>query len=241
LLQGPIEQYNQFSTQIKSLTQPTKEQYKKAVLYLLLGLSLKLCIADRLYIAAQVAFEHPGLHGLTTCLSICFYSIVLYADFAAYTYIAQSVALLFGYELPDNFNKPFSARSITELWRRWHMSLMQWLQQYIFMPLGYELRYNKWLFPLTPIITTFVLSALWHGFGLHFLLWGLFHAGIILLEIKTKKVAAFAKLSSWLLAPLVFILFSIGNIFFNSHSATQAFSIFSQMFSVSHFFPQSFN
>src|SRR5205814_4951493 len=119
-------------------------------------------------------FGAPGQHsGLEILLAIYGYAVQIYADFSGYTDIAIGVALLLGFRFPENFDKPYSARSLQDFWRRWHMTLSRWLRDYLYIPLGGSQRGERRTY--ANILITMVLGGLWHGAAWTFVLWGGLH------------------------------------------------------------------
>ena len=148
----------------------------KALFLIALGLTKKLLIAD--YLADNLVnrvFDFPKLYsGAETLIAVYGYALQLYYDFSGYTDIAIGSALLLGIKLPPNFNMPYAAENIADFWRRWHISLSNWLRDYLYFSLP-GLR-SKWkIFTYLNLIVTMVLGGLWHGASWNFVIWGLLH------------------------------------------------------------------
>jgi D-alanyl-lipoteichoic acid acyltransferase DltB (MBOAT superfamily) len=140
----------------------------------LLGLFQKVVIADRA--AALVStFLRPQSGAALTLLGICTYAIQIFADFSGYSDIARGVARWFGIEVIANFRAPYLSRNLPEYWRRWHISLSTWLEDYVYKPSGMWLRRWGLFGALAATVLTFFVSALWHGRGATFLCWGAIH------------------------------------------------------------------
>ena len=173
-------------------------------------------------------------------LAACLYSVQLYTDFAGYTYIAMGSAGLFGISLTDNFRSPFLSSSITELWRNWHITLSEWLKVHIFFPLGGSRKGT--LRKYVNILIVFLVSGLWHGTGLTFILWGAVNGLYQIAEAATEntrsriKSALHVRDNSPALSVCrrirVFILFSFVFIFFRASSLSEAVVIISRIFSL---------
>jgi D-alanyl-lipoteichoic acid acyltransferase DltB (MBOAT superfamily) len=166
--------------------------------------------------------------------------IQLYADFSGYSDIAIGSAKLLGFDLIKNFNLPFFAKSFSEFWRRWHISLTTWLFDYIFNPLNFTLRKSKKIGILTSLMITFFISGLWHGAAWTFIFWGLLHglmlSAEVLLNLKkrvwSKITSRFLKSIVTLLSTLfVFIIVSLIAVFFKADSTRDAFLILKNIFS----------
>jgi alginate O-acetyltransferase complex protein AlgI len=181
----------------------------------------------------QSAFSRPDLlTGLDLWLATYTFAFQIYFDFSGYTDIARGSAMLLGYKVPPNFNLPYLATSISDFWRRWHISLSTWLRDYLFIPLGGS-RGGK-LFTFKNLLLTMVLGGLWHGAALHFVVWGAYQ-GIMLIihkELKelTDSIAWVAELKKTKLfyALSVFVTFHlvcIGWVFFRADTFKAAMEI----------------
>src|SRR6185437_3614452 len=146
------------------------------------GLAKKIVLADQMGVIADRIFELPG-NELSTAVAwtgvVC-YTLQIYYDFSGYSDMAIGLGRLLGFDFPENFNQPYRSASITEFWRRWHMTLSRWFRDYVYIPLGGNRRgpartyVNLWI--------VFALCGLWHGAGLNFLVWGLYHGFLLVAE-----------------------------------------------------------
>lgn len=175
VVQGPILRYDQMTERLSAAGKFDADQWASAITVILFGLLKKVVIADRLAILANHCFEnYQTITGVYLYLGALAYSIQLYADFSGCVDICKGVSRLFGIELPDNFNAPYFARSIKEFWGRWHITFSGWLKEYVYISLGGN-RKGKLRKNLNLVIT-FLVSGIWHGTGLNFMVWGLLHA-----------------------------------------------------------------
>ena len=146
------------------------------------GLIKKMLIAD--YLATHIVngvFTTPGQYtSLEVLLGIIGYSVQIYCDFSAYADIAIGISLLLGFELPDNFDAPYTARSVQDFWRRWHMTLSRWLRDYLYIPLGGNRKGRTRTY--VNLMITMVLGGLWHGAGWTFIFWGFLYGGALIVE-----------------------------------------------------------
>jgi D-alanyl-lipoteichoic acid acyltransferase DltB (MBOAT superfamily) len=149
------------------------------------GLVQKMVVADRLALVVDPVFANPSRHsGPEVLLALLAFSIQLLADFSGYTDIARGCARMLGYTLTLNFKNPYGAKTLSDFWRRWHISLSSWFRDYVFIPLGgSKVGYSRWVFN---ILVVFALSGLWHGAQTTFLLWGLWHGIALILERQLK-------------------------------------------------------
>ena len=175
IVSGPILKSRQYLPKIKSSKTISYDSFLSSLLVFLYGLFLKMVVADRLALFTGPVFQnYADYEGGIVFLSAILYSLEIYCDFFGYTCMVSAIAGLFGYTLPDNFRQPYFSKTINEFWKRWHMSLTSWLTEYIYFPLGGNRKgtARKHL----NILIIFVISALWHGTGNHFLIWGILHA-----------------------------------------------------------------
>lgn len=171
---GPISKAGELLPQIKKSRLFKYEQSVQGLKFLLWGMFLKLVLADRLGLYVDKVMGSYLLYDGPTCvLSAFFYSLQIYGDFAGYSLMAVGVAKTLGFDLINNFNRPYFSSSITEFWHRWHISLSRWLKDYVYIPMGgsrcSKLR-NYW-----NIFVTFLVSGIWHGANWTYIVWGVIH------------------------------------------------------------------
>lgn len=237
VLSGPIARSQQLLPQLKERT-PNWLDVKRGVTRFLVGLAKKMLLADSLSALVAAVYGDVGAHTGTQVLfaAVC-YAMQIYCDFSSYSDMAVGAGLLFGIRLGENFDTPYFAQSIPELWRRWHMSLSGWFRDYLYFPLGGsrkgKLRTN------VNLLIVFAVSGLWHGAGLQYLVWGLLHGmyQVIgrLLKPVTKPIrerldaSPLALGAKWLRIGWVFFLTGIAWVFFRADDLGHAFAIFRQM------------
>lgn len=182
LVAGPIVRAAAFIPQLYQKYRLREEEFSHAVYLILKGLFKKLIIADLLaFNLVDKVFNAPWAYsGLENLGSIYAYAIQIYCDFSGYTDIAIGLALIFGFKIPINFNSPYHATSVTDFWRRWHISLSRWLRDYLYIPLGGN-RKGK-LRTYFNLIVTMLLGGLWHGASWRFVIWGAIHGAALTLE-----------------------------------------------------------
>jgi alginate O-acetyltransferase complex protein AlgI len=185
LVAGPIVRSTEFLPQLKSMQDLRAERVASGLQRFLLGLFKKVVIADNVALFVDNVFASPGDHGaLTLWCGAWGFALQIYCDFSAYTDMALGAARAFGLNLPENFNAPYLSRSITEFWRRWHMSLSSWLRDYLYIPLGGS-RLSA-LKTYRNLMATMLLGGLWHGPSWTFVLWGGLHGLFLALERLVK-------------------------------------------------------
>lgn len=175
ILQGPIARYPQMKSQLQQEYEFNETTFVKGIHLIIWGFFLKMMIADKSAIVVNEIFNNYEMYvGWYVILGGVLYSIQLYTDFLACITISQGVSLLFGIEIVDNFNHPYSAVSVKEFWHRWHISLSTWLRDYVYIPLGGN-RKGK-LIKYCNLMITFIISGVWHGAGFKYIVWGMMHA-----------------------------------------------------------------
>ncbi len=197
LVAGPIVRARQFLPQIAEDFHPGTSDRSRAVRLILGGLLKKVVVAD--YIALNFVdrvFDSPLQHSGAECLLAAYgYAIQIYCDFSGYSDMAIGLALLLGFRLPQNFDRPYAATTLTDFWRRWHISLSSWLRDYVYIPLGG----NRHGIPRTYIhlFLTMLLGGLWHGASWKFVLWGGVHGLVLGLE-KAVDLPRRVRASRWI-------------------------------------------
>ena len=188
IMAGPIARANEFLPQLATPRDPRQVDTSRAFFLILGGLAKKMLIAD--YLATNLVngvFTTPGeFTSLEVLLGIIGYSVQIYCDFSAYSDIAIGISLLLGFQLPDNFNAPYTAISVQDFWRRWHITLSRWLRDYVYIPLGGN-RKGKTRTSVN-IMLTMLLGGLWHGAGWPFIFWGALHGGAQVFEHRRLDV-----------------------------------------------------
>ena len=171
---GPIKRYQDFDRQVQSLPRFDPALFAEGIELILIGLFKKVVLADNLLPLVDRVFSHPAAAtSLDVWAALLAFSLQIYFDFSGYTDIGRGSAQLLGYTVPQNFNAPYLATSIRDFWRRWHMTLSNWLRDYLYIPLGGSRR-GKWRVRLHLLITM-SLGGLWHGAAWHFVAWGFGH------------------------------------------------------------------
>lgn len=174
VMSGPISRAEELLPQIKNPNKFDYGQGKQGLKWLLWGMFIKLVIADRLGLYVDTVYaNYIHYSGASILVASLFYTLQIYCDFAGYSLMAIGIAATLGFNLINNFKRPYFATSITDFWRRWHISLTRWLTQHVYIPLGGS-RCSKsrtyW-----NIFVTFLVSGIWHGANWSFIVWGMMH------------------------------------------------------------------
>ena len=213
LVAGPIERASNLLPQFQRARQFEPDVARHGICLMIYGLFKKMVVADTLSVYVDQTFNNCAFFNssITCLLAAFFFSIQIYCDFSGYSDIARGVARLFGFELMINFNRPYLAKSFTEFWRRWHISLSTWFKDYVYIPLGGnrvspgKIIRNLWII--------FLLSGLWHGANWTFVAWGALHALFQSIAIIKNKWIGKREASS-MLSKLASILFVNAGVIF---------------------------
>lgn len=198
LVAGPIVRARDFIPQIRRPLMVTEGMFGTGVFFIIAGLFKKAVISD--YVSVNFVeriFDQPDLYsGLENLLAVYGYTLQIYCDFSGYSDMAIGIALMLGFEFPKNFDSPYKSASITEFWRRWHISLSSWLKDYLYISLGGN-RHGK-LRQYFNLLMTMLLGGLWHGASLNFILWGGLHGIFLCIDKIWHSVCSF-------LSPLTYL------------------------------------
>ncbi len=189
---------------------------------------MKLVIADRLGVWVHDAFDGNARGMFVSIAGSLAYTFQIYHDFAGYSYVAYGISLLFGLQISQNFSLPYFAHNISDFWRRWHMSLSSWLRDYVYIPLGGNRKgaLRKYL----NLMIIFVICAIWHGRGMHFVAWGLLH-GFYNVADQFFRKRGWKYLYTGITGTIVtFISVSMAWIFFRAESVSVALRVIRSMF-----------
>jgi len=225
LIAGPIIRPSELFPQLGNISPATRERFFGGLALMVVGYSKKLLGADWLATVAEPVFRDPSLYtSLELLIAIYAYAFQIYLDFSAYTDIARGASRWFGVELPENFNDPYLATSITDFWRRWHITLSHWLRDYLYIPLGGNRRG-----PLRAYLNLFVtmlLGGLWHGANWTFVVWGGLH-GIYLVTERLFGLRArdYVGLALWARRLITFHMVCFAWIFFRAPTFEAAWQI----------------
>jgi alginate O-acetyltransferase complex protein AlgI len=237
LVAGPIERPQNLLHQFREDKKFQFENLFEGLKRIVWGLFKKVVIADRLAVIVDYVYKEPThWHGGAILLTMVAYAIQIYCDFSGYSDIAVGTARVMGFKLLENFNYPFRSKSITEFWRRWHISLQTWFNDYLFTPILIDKRNWGNSGIVFAIIITFSISGLWHGASWTFILFGVLHGVAMIYEFLTRKERKkmSRKLPSWLYNNLsigiVFFYACVTWVFFRSLSLNQAFTILANLF-----------
>lgn len=234
IVAGPINKASLVIPQLKAM-RPAFD-YAKAVeglKMLLWGMFMKVVVADRVALYVDTVFpNYMHYTGFTCFVASLLYTIQIYADFAGYSLMALGVGKTLGFELTENFRRPYFAVSVTDFWRRWHISLSTWLKDYVYIPLGgsrcSKVR-NYW-----NIFVTFLVSGVWHGANWTFIIWGIWHGLFQIIEKALgQQNCEYGWMGRTVKTVVTFLLVNFAWIFFRMPTLSDACKMIARIFDAS--------
>lgn len=213
LIAGPIVRYETIEKQLQKRTH-SFERFCDGMRRFIVGFAKKVLIANNVALFADIVLSDPGMAEfgiLPTLLGLSAYTLQIYYDFSGYSDMAIGLGKVFGFDFDENFNYPYAATSITDFWRRWHISLTTWFRDYVYIPLGgNRCSKIKWV---RNFLIVWLLTGLWHGASWNFILWGLYFAAILLFEKLWfhKVLEKLPKVVRWV---YMFAVVNLGWLFF---------------------------
>ena len=218
LIAGPIVRYVDVARELKTRTH-SFEKFMDGTRRFIIGLGKKIILANNLGQLIEIFRNSDEKSVVFYWIYAIAFMLHIYFDFSGYSDMAIGLGKIFGFQFCENFNYPYMSRSITEFWRRWHMSLGTWFRDYVYIPMGgSRVKRGRWIIN---ILTVWMLTGLWHGAAWNFVLWGLLYAVFLLIE---KMVPALQKLPDILRRVYVLLIVMLGFILFNAADLRQALS-----------------
>lgn len=231
LIAGPIVRYSEIADSLTDRRHLENAENRLTGLYrFILGLSKKVLIANVMGAEADriFALQTGDLNSSIAWIGILAYTFQIYFDFSGYSDMAIGLGKMIGFKFPENFDNPYVSKSISEFWRRWHMTLGRWMKDYLYIPLGgnqvnskFRLYFNLWF--------VFLISGLWHGAAWTFIVWGAFH-GIFLILDRLFLLKILDKVGKIPAIIFTFLVTMIGWVIFRSTTMGQAFDFIAQLF-----------
>ena len=224
LIAGPIVRYADVARELSSRSH-SWEDAMVGIRRFLVGLGKKVILADNFALLISLFRESDEKSVLFYWMYAIAFTLNIYFDFSGYSDMAIGLGRIFGFRFIENFDYPYLSQSVTEFWRRWHMSLGSWFRDYVYIPMGGN-RVPKWRWLLN-ILTVWMLTGFWHGAAWNFILWGLLFAVVLLIE---KLIPAIGKLPAALRHIYVMLIIVLSFVLFNAENLPQAGSDFSALF-----------
>ena len=241
LVAGPIERPENLLPQLKSKNPFTVNDTAMGLKFMLVGFFKKIVIADQVAVIVNTVYNNVSgdeVNGFTVLIATLLFAVQIYCDFSGYTDIAIGCSRILGIKLMQNFNDPYSATSIKDFWRRWHISLTSWFTDYVYIPLGGS-RCKKWRHLLN-ILIVFLLSGIWHGAAWTYIIWGVTHGvyqivGNLIAKPKERLITKMGLTNSSLGVKIfntvvTFLLVSLAWMIFRANSLSELGTLFYELF-----------
>ena len=230
LIAGPIVRYTTVMEQIEDRT-VTLDDFSEGIKRFITGFSKKLLLANILAEAADAAYASPALSVSMGWLGLLCYTLQIYFDFSGYSDMAIGLGRMFGFRFLENFNFPLMSGSVTEFWRRWHISLGTWFRDYLYIPLGGSRSSSK-ARRIFNLAVVWLLTGLWHGANFTFILWGMLHGLVIILERLTGMLGKIEKSRGWSVIWRIVTLLTVmlGWMIFRADDLPMAWNYFKALF-----------
>jgi alginate O-acetyltransferase complex protein AlgI len=227
LVAGPIVRYRDLADQLRWRSH-TVEKFSRGILFFSFGMAKKILLANPMGQVADAAFAAGALAPHHAWTGVLAYAFQIYFDFSGYSDMAIGLGLMLGFEFRRNFNLPYLSQSMTEFWRRWHISLSTWLRDYLYIPLGGNRRGVRRTYANLAIVM--LLGGLWHGAQWTFVIWGAVHGALLALERWNGKEPLYRRLPQSLKVIATFILILVTWVFFRADTIGQAMTYLGAMF-----------
>jgi alginate O-acetyltransferase complex protein AlgI len=227
LVAGPILKFSFLQTQLEGRTL-TMDKFARGAAFFMLGMGKKILIANPCGKVADLTFNAHHVSTADAWFGAVAYAFQIFLDFSAYSDMAIGLGLMFGFVFARNFDSPYHSTSITEFWRRWHISLSTWLREYLYIPLGGNRKGTARTY--TNLMLTMLLGGLWHGASWNFILWGGIHGGALAVERAVPKTNIYWRMPTFIRGIVTFLVVLIGWVFFRASDLSAASSYLASMF-----------
>jgi alginate O-acetyltransferase complex protein AlgI len=234
LVAGPIIRYQDLEAQIHARTH-TIAKFGRGVFFFSLGMAKKVLIANACGEVADLTFDNAPVLPFDAWYGLFGYAFQIYFDFSGYTDMAIGLGLMLGFEFAKNFDSPYKSQSITEFWRRWHISLSTWLRDYLYIPLGGNRKGPVRTY--FNLMTVMLLGGLWHGAAWPFLLWGAIHGGWLCLERLLDKRSFYAQAPVAVRVAVTFLIVNLAWVFFRARDLSGGVDYFASLFGLARVWP----
>ena len=219
LVAGPIIRFHEVARQLEH-REHSLEKIARGTALFSLGLAKKVLLANSCGLLADVVFDAGSRDCLDAWIGLLAYSFQIYFDFSGYSDMAIGLGLMLGFTFPKNFDSPYRSASITEFWQRWHLSLSNWLRDYLYIPLGGNRRGPSRTY--VNLAMVMLLGGLWHGAAWTFVAWGALHGAALAVERALGKQSLYDRLPRPVRVTITFLVVAIGWVFFRSNSLSDA-------------------
>jgi alginate O-acetyltransferase complex protein AlgI len=219
LVAGPIVRFSEIADQLLHRTH-TATKFARGIAFFSLGLTKKVLLANPCGKIADLAFDAGSLSPLEAWYGVTAYAFQIYFDFSAYSDMAIGLGLMFGFVFAKNFDSPYLAQSMTDFWRRWHISLSTWLRDYLYVPLGGNRKGPRRTY--VNLFIVMLLGGLWHGAAWNFVVWGALHGALLAYERMRGKAPAYGRLGAPVRVAVTFVLVLVTWVFFRASDLPSA-------------------
>lgn len=226
---GPIHRFNNFNKYFNSKDKASFDNLAEGLRRFIIGLSKKIIVADNLSRIVTVAFSTSiNLDFSISWIGILAFTMQLYYDFSGYSDMAIGISQMIGYKLQENFNSPFSSKSIKEFWNRWHISLGTWFRDYIYIPLGgNRVSFIRWMIN---VMVVWIFTGIWHGSTVNYFIWGIFLGVSMIIE---KVIRNHIKINGFIGLIYTNLIFMMSMVLFKCQNTTEIINYFTSLFSFS--------
>jgi alginate O-acetyltransferase complex protein AlgI len=223
LVAGPIIRYSALEEQMRTRDH-TLDKFARGVAFFAFGMAKKILVANPMGHIADTAFAAGTLRVHDAWFGVCGYAFQIYFDFSGYSDMAVGLALMMGFVLIQNFDSPYKADSITDFWRRWHISLSTWLRDYLYIPLGGNRKGAGRTY--VNLMIVMLLGGLWHGASWNFIIWGGIHGGMLAFERAQGKDSLYRRLPHPVRVAITFVIVCFSWVFFRAKTLGEAVAYF---------------
>jgi alginate O-acetyltransferase complex protein AlgI len=230
LVAGPIIRYQDLERQLYERTHSV-DKFGRGVFFFSFGMAKKVLLANPCGEVADVAFAAAPLHVADAWYGLFAYAFQIYFDFSGYTDMAIGLGLMLGFEFAKNFDSPYKSQSITDFWRRWHISLSTWLRDYLYIPLGGNRKGP--LRTYANLIAVMLLGGLWHGAAWTYLVWGAIHGGWLCMERLFGRRSFYARAPAVARVAVTFLIVNLAWVFFRARNLRDGVTYFGSLFALS--------
>jgi alginate O-acetyltransferase complex protein AlgI len=227
LVAGPIIRYAALEEQMR-VRQHTLDKFARGVAFFAFGMAKKILIANPMGHLADSCFDAGALRTVDAWFGLFGYAFQIYFDFSGYSDMAVGLALMMGFVLIQNFDSPYKSDSITDFWRRWHVSLSTWLRDYLYVPLGGNRKGPRRTY--VNLMAVMLLGGLWHGASWNFVIWGAIHGGMLAFERAQGKDSVYRRLPRPARVGLTFFVVCLSWVFFRAKTLPQAMTYLKSLF-----------
>jgi alginate O-acetyltransferase complex protein AlgI len=234
LVAGPIIRFQDLADQLADRTY-SAEKFARGVAFFCFGMAKKVLLANPCGKIADTTFDAASVATADAWTGVAAYAFQIYFDFSAYSDMAIGLALMLGFVFAKNFDSPYRAQSITEFWRRWHLSLSTWLRDYLYLPLGGNRKGPSRTY--VNLMLVMVLGGLWHGASWTFVVWGALHGTMLALERLLGKRTIYERFHAALKTAITFVILCFTWVFFRAESLPQALAYCGSMLGISRHAP----